>query len=81
MGKPVVASNIGWATEVIDDGVDGFLVDPCQHLEYADKIIQFLQNKGLQKELGTEARKKIEQKFSMSVVAQQSLLFYKSLIS
>lgn len=80
MAKPVVASNIGWSKEVIDDGIDGFLVNPSQHSEYADKIIQFLQDKGLQKELGIEARKKIERKFSMSVVAQQSLLFYKSLI-
>jgi glycosyltransferase involved in cell wall biosynthesis len=80
MAKPIVASDIGWAQEVIDDGIDGFLVNPSQHSEYADKIIQFLQNKGLQKELGIEARKKIERKFSMSVVAQQSLLFYKSLI-
>ena len=81
MAKPVVASNIGWSKEVIDDGVDGFLANPGQHSEYADKIIQLLQDKGLQKELGIEARKKIEQKFSMSVVAQQSLLFYKSLIN
>ncbi|MFV8373879.1 glycosyltransferase family 4 protein [Flavobacterium sp. LB1P71] len=81
MGKPVVASNIGWAKEVIDDGIDGFLVNPGQHSDFANKIIQFLQNKGLQKELGIEARKKIERKFSMSVVAQQSLLFYKSLIN
>ncbi|SEG51663.1 glycosyltransferase family 4 protein [Flavobacterium urumqiense] len=81
MGKPVVASNIGWATEVIDDGIDGFLVDPSQHSEFADKIIQLLQNEELQKELGIEARKKIERKFSMSIVAQQSLLFYKSLIN
>jgi glycosyltransferase involved in cell wall biosynthesis len=81
MAKPVVASNIGWSKEVIDDGIDGFLVNPCQHSEYADKIIQFLQDKGLQKELGIAARKKIERKFSMSVVAQQSLLFYKSLIN
>lgn len=81
MAKPVVASNIGWSKEVIDDGIDGFLVNPGQHSEYADKIIQFLQDKGLQKQLGIEARKKIEGKFSMSVVAQQSLLFYKSLIN
>ena len=81
MAKPVVASNIGWSKEVIDDGIDGFLVNPGQHSEYADKIIQFLQDKGLQKELGIAARKKIERKFSMSVVAQQSLLFYKSLIN
>ncbi len=81
MGKPVVASNIGWAKEVIDDGIDGFLVHPSKHSDFANKIIQFLQNKRLQKELGIEARQKIERKFSMSVVAQQSLLFYKSLIN
>jgi glycosyltransferase involved in cell wall biosynthesis len=80
MGKPVVASNIGWAKEVIDDGIDGFLIDPRQHSEYANKIIQFLQNKGLQKELGIEARKKIERKFSISVVAQHSLSFYEQVI-
>ena len=81
MGKPVVASNVGWAKEVIDDGIDGFLVHPSQHSEYANKIIQLLQNEGLQKELGIKARKKIEQKFSMSILAEQSLLFYKSLIN
>lgn len=81
MGKPVVTSNIGWSKEVIDDGIDGFLVNPRQHTEYANKIVQIIENRGLQKELGIEARKKIEQKFSMSVVAQQSLLFYKSLIN
>lgn len=81
MAKPVVASNIGWSKEVIDDGIDGCLVNPGHHSEYADKIIQLFQNKGLQKELGMKAIKKIERKFSMSVVAQQSLLFYKSLIN
>jgi glycosyltransferase involved in cell wall biosynthesis len=81
MGKPVVASNVGWAKEVIDDGIDGFLVHPSQHSEFADKIIQLLQNEGLQKEFGIRARKKIEQKFSMSILAEQSLLFYKSLIN
>lgn len=81
MAKPVVASNIGWSKEVIDDGIDGFLVNPSQHSEYAGKIIQLLQNEGLQKEFGIKARKKIEQKFSMSILAEQSLLFYKSLIN
>lgn len=81
MGKPVVASNVGWAKEVIDDGIDGFLVHPSQHSEFADKIIQLLQNEGLQKEFGIRARKKIEQKFSMLILVEQSLLFYKSLIN
>ncbi|TDE53928.1 glycosyltransferase family 4 protein [Flavobacterium sp. GT3P67] len=80
MRKPIVASNIGWATEVIDDGIDGFLVHPTHHLEYANKIIQLLENVKLQKEFGVEARKKITEKFSIAIVAQESLSFYNSLI-
>ncbi|MDO9039051.1 MAG: glycosyltransferase family 4 protein, partial [Lutibacter sp.] len=78
--KPVVASNIGWANEIIEDGVDGFLVNPKEHTTYANRIVQLLENPELQKQFGTAARKKVEQKFSMEIVAQQSLAFYESLI-
>jgi glycosyltransferase involved in cell wall biosynthesis len=80
MQKAIVASNIGWATEVIDDGTDGFLVHPTHHLEYANKIIQLLENVQLQKEFGVEARKNVTEKFSIAIVAQESLSFYNSLI-
>ncbi|TDE28035.1 glycosyltransferase family 1 protein [Flavobacterium ranwuense] len=80
MQKPIIASNIGWATEVIDDGINGFLVRPTHHLEYANKIIQLLENVKLQKEFGVKARKKVTEKFSIAIVAQESLLFYNSLI-
>ncbi|MFE3871879.1 glycosyltransferase family 4 protein [Flavobacterium sp. ZS1P70] len=80
MQKPIVASNVGWATEVIDDGINGFLVHPTDHLEYAKRIIQLLENVQLQKEFGVEARKKVTEKFSIAVVAQESLSFYNSLI-
>lgn len=81
MQKPIVASNIGWATEVIDDGRNGYLAHPTHHLEYANKIIKLLENIQLQKEFGVSARKKVTDKFSIAVVAQESLLFYKSLIN
>jgi glycosyltransferase involved in cell wall biosynthesis len=80
MQKAIVASNIGWAAEVIDDGINGFLVHPTHHVEYANKIIQLLENVELQKEFGVEARKKVTEKFSIAIVAKESLAFYKSLI-
>lgn len=80
MQKAVVASNIGWATDVIDDGVNGFLVNPKNHEEYASKINILLCNASMRQEFGISAREKVAQKFSISVVAQQSLAFYKSLI-
>lgn len=75
--KPIVASNIGWATEVIDDGVNGFLVHPKDHLHYAAKIIHLIEEDNLQKEFGLAAKKKVSEKFSIQKVAQQSLVLYK----
>jgi glycosyltransferase involved in cell wall biosynthesis len=80
MQKAIVASNIGWATEVIDDTVNGFLVHPQDHENYAKKIIQLLENEALRHQFGIEARKKVMQKFSIEVVAKQSANFYKKIL-
>jgi len=80
MQKAVVASDIGWATDVIDSDIHGFLVHPKDHLEYAFKINLLLSNALLRKEFGISAREKTIRKFSISVVAQQSLEFYKRVI-
>lgn len=77
MQKPIVASNIGWATEVIEDGKDGFLVHPKDHKKYAERILELLANPKMQEDFGGAARKKVVDKFSMEVVARQSILFYK----
>lgn len=76
MQKAIVASNIGWASEVIDDGINGFLVNPKDHKVYADTVLELLENGELRNQLGIEARKKVEKKFSIEVVAKQSLAFY-----
>jgi glycosyltransferase involved in cell wall biosynthesis len=80
MQKPIVASNIGWAKEVIKEGVEGFLVHPAAHQQYAEKILELIENNKLQKEFGTAARKKVVEKFSIDVIAKQSLIFYKKFI-
>ncbi|MEO8254931.1 MAG: glycosyltransferase family 4 protein [Flavobacterium sp.] len=77
MQKAIVASNIGWATDVIDDGVNGFLVNPKKHAAYASKINILLSDLQLRQEFGISARKKVMEKFSISQVAKQSLVFYK----
>lgn len=76
--KPVVASNVGWAPEVIDDGVDGFLVHPKNHIEYAQRIVELLENEKRQQTLGIAARKKVVLKFIMKTIAEQSLAFYEA---
>jgi len=78
--KPIVASNIGWAKEVITDGIEGFLVHPKADQEYAERILELLGSTQLQESFGIAGRKKVVDHFSMQVVAQKSVLFYKSII-
>lgn len=80
MQKAVVASSIGWATDIIEDGVDGFLVNPKSHQEYAQRILELFENPELRNRFGMHARKKIVDKFSVEVVSRQSLLFYEGII-
>ena len=51
MQKAIVASNIGWATEVIDDEINGFLVAPKSHKEYADAILKLLADENLRQKM------------------------------
>jgi glycosyltransferase involved in cell wall biosynthesis len=80
MQKPVVNSNIGWATELIVDSESGFLVHPKNHIEYAEKINSILANDELVKYLGKNAITRVESLFDIEKIADKNIGFYKSLI-
>lgn len=81
MQKPVVNSNIGWAKELIVDGESGFLVYPKNHNEYASKICFILDYDLLRKQLGKEARKRVESLFDIDKIVNENCALYKSLLN
>ncbi|MBF4486030.1 glycosyltransferase family 4 protein [Flavobacterium sp. CSZ] len=81
MEKSIVASNIGWASEMIDDGQNGFLVNPRDHILFAKKINDFLEDETLRLKTEKLARQKVETFFDIEVLANQNIAFYKSVIS
>ena len=81
MGKAVVASNIGWASEIIEDQKSGFLVHPEDHESFADKIVNLLRDENLLKKIGFQARLRIENYFDAHKIAQENIHFYTSIIS
>ncbi|APG60097.1 glycosyltransferase family 4 protein [Christiangramia salexigens] len=80
MEKPLVTSNIGWANEVMIDGITGFTVDPMNHILYADRIISLLNDRNLAINMGKEARKRVIQAFSSSLIAGKNISYYKQTI-
>ena len=59
MGKVVISTNIGGPKEIIENNVDGYLLEPNQPQVLAEKIIQLLQDKYLRKNIEIKAREKV----------------------
>jgi trehalose synthase len=62
-GTPVVASRVGGIPEQVLDGKTGFLVDPKDYQDCADKIITLLKDKKLAREMGRKGREFIRERF------------------
>lgn len=80
MQKAIVASDIGWAKEVIEDGVSGFLTDPTQHKQFADKILELLSDTDKNKKIGKEARLRVIGQFDAELIAEENIKFYQSIL-
>jgi glycosyltransferase involved in cell wall biosynthesis len=81
MGKAVVASNIGWANEIIEDQKNGFLVHPKDHTLFADTIVNLLRDENLVKRVGFNARLRIENAFDVHKNAKENIHFYNNIVS
>ena len=62
-GTPVVASNVGGIPAQIEDGKDGFLLEPTDLQGFADRIVHLLKNPKEGEEIGRQARETVRKKF------------------
>jgi glycosyltransferase involved in cell wall biosynthesis len=68
---PCIASNVGGVSELIDHNVDGLLVEPNNPKKLAELIRLLLEDDKLQKKLGTNARKKMVNKFNWDQIIKE----------
>ncbi len=80
-GVPVVATKVGGVVEIIDDGQDGLLVYPKDPECLAEAILKILKDSSLASKLAENARKKVEEKFSLEKMAQETLKVYGEALS
>jgi len=64
-GKPVIGSRVGGIPDVIEDGVNGFLVRPKDSVAIAEKIILLAEHLDVARKMGEECRRTAETKFDI----------------
>jgi Glycosyltransferase len=79
-GVPVAAFNVGGIPDLIDDGVNGILVELKSSEELAKAIEKILLDENLSKKFSIAARQKILNNFDQKIVAAKYYELYKSIL-
>jgi glycosyltransferase involved in cell wall biosynthesis len=69
-GVPVVATAVGGTPEVIEDGINGFLVPPGDPAALAQRIRDALRDDSLRRGMGERGRQLIREQFTFAAQAQ-----------
>ena len=81
LARPVVTTNVGGNREVVDEGVNGFLVPPGDAATLAAKLKVLIEDKELRKKMGVAGRLKYEQNFTERMMIEKIENLYASLLS
>ena len=78
-GLPIVATRVAGIPEQVVDGVNGFLVPPCDSAALAAAIARLCANHSLRERFGNASAQRARQFYSLEVMAQRLANLYTSL--
>lgn len=81
VGRPIVTCNSVGCKDVVDEGVNGFLVEPQSPDALARRLKVLIDDASLRRRMGEAARRKAEKEFSITKVVDTHLSLYRSLLS
>ncbi len=79
-GIPLVASNVGGIPIFVSHEKTGLLVEPKDSQALATAILRFLHNPDLAKQIALQARKFVEENFSVEVTATKTIEMYQKVL-
>jgi glycosyltransferase involved in cell wall biosynthesis len=79
--KPVVATTVGGLPEMVEHGRTGYLVPPRDAAKLADALVRLLLDVNLRREMGANAKRKVELECSPDDIALKTLEVYRRAIA
>ena len=75
-GLPVVTTTVGGIPETIESGKNGFLVEPFNEKQFAEKILYLLEHPAFTAEMGALARKTVVEQLDWRIVVKDAMEVY-----
>lgn len=69
-GLPVISSAVGAIPELIEEGVNGFLIQPGDYRKLSEKMIQLLESPDLRWRMGENNRTKVKSSYDFEIIAE-----------
>ncbi len=81
VGMPVVATNVGGVSALIENNVNGILVPANDPFTLASKIMELFYNKEMAQSLGKNARETALQRHAIQTIIDDTLNVYKAILN
>jgi len=79
-GRPMIVTNAGGMPEIIQNGVNGYVIPMKGYEELAAHVVHLFNDDDLRERLGTTGRKMIETRFKSEDVAEATLNLYRRFV-
>lgn len=79
-GKPIVTTDVPGCREVVENGINGYLVPVKNSQLLADRLLELIKSPKLRKQFGEKGRQKAVIEFSEELVVEQTMDIYKKLL-
>lgn len=80
MALPLVASDVGGAREMVEDGSSGYLVNAGDVDGFSDIVKLLIDSEELRRKVGLAARTRVEKLFTRRVMAESTAKVYRSVL-
>ena len=80
IGRPIITTKSIGCKDTVDDGINGFLIEPKKVEPLVEKLRLLIDDAALRRKMGKAAREKAEQEFSLNAVIERHLDIYQELI-
>jgi glycosyltransferase involved in cell wall biosynthesis len=81
MKLPLVTYDLPGCSEVVTDGVNGFLIQPGDSASLVRAVQTLAQSPEARRAFGEASRELVEKRFSLSVIAKQTAAMYRDVLS
>ena len=81
VGKPIVTSRLRAISKVVQNGVNGLIVEPEDPDALADAFVQLIADPQKAKEMGMEGRRLVENVFNWDAIMEKELALYQDMVA